>query len=221
MKDFEIWHKCTRLGKHRRSLPNVRQLFLPAIERVGGLPYELAGLLPNREHSRDLIAMIDSLQPNCAGSLSVVGIFAADPFLDCKRVADHLIAGGYGHVANIPPAAGYGWEFLETLDKVGAGQDQEKQNLIQLANRGLSISPAVTSLDHLDAALSWEPSMVWVVPGFDTWQQEPEDRKRLLRLCREVAGQTEVRVILSSCGLGITPEDAHNNGAKGILLDED
>ena len=190
MKDFEIWHKCTRLEKHRRSLPNVRQLYLPVIERVGGLPYELAGLLPNREHSRDLIAMIDSLQPNRAGSWSVVVIFAADPFLDCKRVADHLIAGGYGHVANIPPAAGYGREFLETLDKVGAGQDQEKRNLTRLADRGLSISPSVASLDHLDAALSWEPSMVWIVPGFDTWQREPDDKKRLLGLCREVAGRS-------------------------------
>jgi predicted TIM-barrel enzyme len=87
----------------------------------------------------------------------VVGVFAADPFLNCKRIADHLIAKGYAQVTNIPPAAGYGSEFLATLDKVASGQAQEQRNIAQLADRGLSVSPAVAAIDGLPAALAWLP----------------------------------------------------------------
>ncbi len=131
------------------------------------MPYELAGLLPNREHSSDLMALIDGLPENSSGSLSVVGVFAADPFLNFKRVADRLIAKGYDQVTNIPPVAAYGFEFLATLDKVASGQAQEQRNIKQLLDRGLSVSPAVAGIDGLPTALSWLPRRLWVVPSFD------------------------------------------------------
>ncbi|HKI49510.1 MAG TPA: hypothetical protein VKA69_09280, partial [Desulfobacteria bacterium] len=106
-----------------------RRLFVPPIEPAGALPYELSGLLPNREHRRDLMELIDHLPANPDGPRSIVGIFAADPFLDCERIAERLIRKGYLQAVNIPPVSGYGSEFLATLDKVGSGRAQEQRNL--------------------------------------------------------------------------------------------
>lgn len=197
-----------------------RRLFVPPIEPVGGLPYELSGLLPNRDHRRDLMKLIDHLPVNHDGDRSVVGIFAADPFLDCKRIAKRMTHKGYHQVVNIPPVAGYGSEFLVTLDKVGSGKAQEQRNLGRLADRGLKLSLAVTSADHIDSALSWSPRRLWVVPGFDIWCCNSDDAGRMMRLCREISERTDVPIVLAAGRTGILPEDASGCGAKGILLDE-
>lgn len=197
-----------------------RRMFVPPVEPVGDLPYELAGLLPNREHSKDLMELIDHLPANPDRHMAIVGIFAADPFLDCKRFAERMIRKGYRQVVNIPPVAGYGSEFLATLDKVGSGQAQEQRNLARLAGRGLAVSLAVAAIDHLDAALSLSPSKLWVVPGYDIWRCDPDDAKRLMRLCREISGRTDLPVMLVAGKTGISPEEASNCGARGIVLDD-
>lgn len=220
MKDFEIWRRSAFSPLVHPPVQTARQLHVPTIEPVGALPYELAGLLPNREHSRDLMALIDDLPENCFGHQSVVGVFAADPFLNCKRVADHLIAKGYEQVTNIPPAAGYGSEFLATLDKVASGQAQEQRNIDQLVERGLSVSPTVASIDGLPASLAWSPRRLWVVPSFDMWQGAAISADQLLGLCREVASRTTVPVVLVTGQTGISAKDASMAGARGILFDE-
>ena len=158
MKEFEIWRRCASFNRIHPVAQAGRRVYVPPIESVGNLPYELAGLLPNREHGRDLMALIDALPENNAGNRAVVGLFAADPFLNCKRVADRLIAKGYRQVANLPPVGAYGSEFLATLDKVASGQAQEQRNIDQLLSRGLSVSAAVASIDHLPAALACAPA---------------------------------------------------------------
>lgn len=190
------------------------------IELVGSLPYELAGLLPNREHSKDLMALIDDLPENKCGDLSVVAVFAADPFLNCKRIAERLIRKGYRQVVNIPPVTGYGAEFLAILDKVGLGQAQEQRNLARLSDRGLSVSLAVTAVNHLDAALSHPPPRLWAVASYDIWRCDADDAERLMRLCREISSRTDLPVMLVAGKTGISPEEASCCGAKGIVLDE-
>ena len=91
MKELEIWYRVKASSPCNRIGQACGQLILPAIDPIGCLPYELAGLLPNREHNRDLMASIDHLPENRSGSQCVIGVFAADPFLNCKRIADHLI----------------------------------------------------------------------------------------------------------------------------------
>ncbi len=220
MKDFEIWRRFAFSPLVHPPVQTDPQLHVPAIEPVGDLPYELAGLLPNREHGKDLMALIDNLPGNNSWRKSVVGVFAADPFLNCKRVADHLIAKGYAQVTNIPPAASYGFEFLATLDKVASGQAQEQRNISQLVNRGLSVSPAVAAIDCLPAALAWSPRRLWVVPSFDMWQGAAIRTDLLLGLCREVAHRTTVPVVLIAGQTGISAMDASRAGARGILFDE-
>ena len=197
------------------------RLFVPPIEQVGDLPYELSGLLPNREHRNDLMELIDRLPANPDGPGSIVGIFAADPFLNCERIAERLIRKGYHQAVNIPPVTGYGSEFLAILDKVASGRAQEQRNLGRLADRGLKLSLAVTAIDYLDVALSWSPLRLWVVPGFDIWRCDSDDAGRLMRLCREISERTDVPIVLAAGGTRILPEDAAGCGARGILLDED
>lgn len=219
MEDFEVWRRFTFSPRVHPPVQTARQLVVPAIEPVGCLPYELAGLLPNRNHSKDLMSLIDQLPENCSGYGSVVGVFAADPFLDCKRIADRLIAKGYNQIANIPPVAGYGAEFLATLDKVASGQAQEQHNMGRLVDRGLSVSPAVASIECLPAALDWSPSRLWIVPSFDMWQGETIREDLLLRLCRDVVRQTDVPAVLVSGQTGIPAPQASSAGARGILFD--
>lgn len=220
MNEFEIWTRSALLPRSHPPELTGRQLYVPRIEPVGGLPYELAGLLPNREHSLDLMALIDDLPENASGSHSVVGVFAADPFLNCKRVADRLIAKGYDQVTNIPPVAAYGFEFLATLDKVASGQAQEQRNIEQLLDRGLSVSPAVAGIAGLPAALAWSPRRLWVVPSFDMWHDTEINEDLLLGLCCMVTHQTDVPVVLVAGKTNVSAMSAAKAGARGILLDE-
>jgi hypothetical protein len=219
MNDFEIWRRITHPGRDNDHHEPDHRLYVPAIEPVGDLPYELAGLLPNREHSRDLMSLIDELPDNEDGDRTVVGVFAADPFLNCKQVADHLIDKGYHQVANIPPIASYGNEFLSTLDKVSAGKAQENKNICQLADRGLSIAPAVTTIECLNHVMAWSPRRLWVVPCFSKWQREAMRAEKLLELCSGVARKTAIPIVLSAAGIKISVEDAIRAGANGILLE--
>lgn len=220
MNEFEIWRRSAFFPLVPEPAQTDRRLYVPTIEPVGGMPYELAGLLPNREHSRDLMALIDGLPENSSGSLSVIGVFAADPFLNCKRVAERLIAKGYDQVTNIPPVAAYGVEFLATLDKVASGQAQERRNIKQLLDRGLSVSPAVAGIDGLPTALSWLPRRLWVVPSFDMWQGETINADLLLGLCRDVVHRTDIPVVLIAGQTGVSAMDAAKAGARGILCDQ-
>ncbi len=220
MKEIELWRRSSLSPNIPYPSLSGPRMIVPAIEPMGDLPYDLAGLLPNREHGRDLLAMIDSLPPNKAGSLSVVGVFAADPFLNCRRIAHRLLAKGYDQVANIPPVAAYGSEFLATLDKVGAGRAQEQHNIKQLAECGLSVSPAVAALDDLSVGVAGSPGRLWVVPSFDMWEGTALNPDRLLGLCREIVQRTEVPVVLVASRTGISVREAADAGARGVLYDE-
>ena len=196
-------------------------MHVPAIAAIGDLPYELAGLLPNREHSRDLMALIEGLPENRSGRRCIVGVFAADPFLNCRRVAGRLLAKGYDQVTNIPPVAAYGAAFLGTLDKVGSGRVQEHRNLSQLAEHGLSVSPAMAAIDGLPAALAWSPQRLWIAPSFDMLGGGASCADLLLKLCRAVARRTNVPAVLIAGRTGISANDAFRSGAGGILFDDD
>ncbi len=220
MKEIELWRRSLAFPRLRQPPQTGPRMYVPAIEPMGDLPYDLAGLFPNREHSRDLMALIDNLPPNRAGNQSVVGVFAADPFLNCRRIAHRLLAKGYDQVANIPPVSAYGTEFLATLDKVGAGRAQEQHSIKQLIACGLSVSPAVAAIDDLFVVSAGSPCRLWVVPSFDMWEGTAINPDRLLGLCREIIRRTEVPVVLIAGRTGITAGQAADAGAGGVLFDD-
>ena len=219
MNDFVIWQRFAFSGPAPPPGDGDRLLYVPPIESMGRLPYELAGLLPNREHTRDLMALIDRLPENHAGDRAVVGVFAADPFLNCKQFASHLAAKGYNRVANIPPVAGYGAEFLTVLDNVRSGRVREERTLEQMIALGLTVCPAITSIECLPAALALAPPLLWIAPGFDMWKGQSLVTEALTALCREVSGRTDIPVILITGKTGITMTEARQAGAGGVLFD--
>ena len=214
-----IWRRATEPEPVLRPAPGCRILFTPRVEPVGNLPYELAGLLPNRNHNQDLMTLIDELPENRSGDRAVVGVFAADPFLNCKQLASHLADKGYHRAANIPPVAGYGAEFLTTLDIVESGRIREQQNLERLVEHGLTVCPAVASRECLPYALAWSPDLIWVSPGFDMYRDGLVQPDALLNLCREVSKSTDTPVILITGNTGVTNKQALEAGAGGVLLD--
>lgn len=219
MEDFMIWRRCVSSYSTPHTGETERLLFLPPVESVGNLPYELAGLLPNREHNRDLMTLIGDLPENRVGDRAVVGVFTADPFLNCKQIAARLAAKGYGRVANIPPVAGYGAEFLATLDNVRSGQVREERTIEQMRGLGLTVCPAVALIECLPAALASNPPLLWIAPGFDMWKDDSVDPEALLLLCREVAGRTNIPLIIIAGRTGISETDARRARAAGMLLD--
>jgi hypothetical protein len=219
MQDFIFWNRTVRSGSGPQTGQGARQLIVPSVEPVGRLPYELAGLLPNRNHKNDLMALIDNLPENRLGDGAVVGVFAADPFLNCKQIAVHLTAKGYSRVSNLPPVAGYGPEFLTTMDDVQSGRVREQRTITQMRDMGLTICPAVADLESLDQALSWDPPFIWITPSFEMWQNGAIEPEQLLAHCRAVSTRTRVPLILMRGHSGITQKQAQDAGARGMLRD--
>lgn len=218
MQDFSYWKRTFTPERTPQAADGERLLYVPCIEQVGNLPYELAGLLPNRDHKKDLMTLIDNLPENSLGKGAVVGVFAADPFINCKQIAMHLTAKGYNQVSNIPPVAGYGPEFLTTMDNVQSGRVREQRAISQMKELGLTIYPAVADLESLDAALGWEPPFLWITPSFELWRDEGLDAEMLLALCEQVAARTDIPLVLISGQTGIKSAEAQKAGASGILI---
>ena len=217
MQDFADWKRIVAQDQPPEPRPGERRLYVPPVEPLGLLPYELAGLMPNRDHKYDLMALIDDLPPNRLGDRAVVGVFAADPFLNCKQIAVHLLGKGYSRVSNIPPVAGYGPEFLATMDNVQSGRVREQRTLTQMRQLGLTICPAVADLESLDAVMEWEPPFLWITASFEMWRRGRIDADLLLSLCSEVSARTHIPLVLVSGRTGIGPDQAQKAGASGML----
>jgi hypothetical protein len=84
---------------------------------------------------------------------------------------------------------------------------------------GLTVCPAVTLIECLPSALALNPPLLWIAPGFDMWKDDSVDPEALLLLCREVAGRTNIPLIIIAGRTGISETDARRAGAAGILLD--
>src|SRR5687768_947227 len=76
----------------------------------------LSALLPNRDHNDDLMQQLALLRENTARAQPIFSVFAADPFIKVKRLAQRLRAKGYERVINWPTTAQYGPEFCRALD---------------------------------------------------------------------------------------------------------
>lgn len=225
---FHIPSTWTRIevGPHRIT-PGVFRtgnVVVPSIPHVAGLPLELSGLLPNRDHNGDLFQALDNV-PNClSGERPVFGLFAADPFLRIDQLSDKLASKGYLAVANVPSTSQYGWEQKSMLDDLDMGDTRERRTLRAFKDRGFSLSISITDHQDLGRALELEPEHLFVLPSFDDWLHRKIEPARLLERCRVIAEHKDrqspgTRIVLFAGRLPISATHARDAGADALLLD--
>ena len=206
------------------SVSRTGDIVLPPIAGAAGLPLELAGLMPNRDHNGDLLREVESL-PHCLpGQRPVIGILAADPFLRIDQLADRLAGKGYRDVANLPSVSQYGAAFRPLLNDLNVGPAREIGVLNEFAKLAFSVSVAVAHNDDIAPALGLAPSRLFVVASFDLWRDRTLDSSGLLALCSEVAERRQrasphTQIVLFAGRTSISPTQARDAGADGILLD--
>lgn len=145
---------------------NPASILLPDIAPIAGLPIELAGLLPNRDHNEDMLRGLDALAGDLGDPAPLVGLFAADPFLRVNRLAKRLAAQGLRDVVNLPSVAQYGADYSLTLNSLGIGPLHEIETLAQFKALGFRVSVAITCVEDLAAALPLQPRYLLAVPRF-------------------------------------------------------
>lgn len=197
---------------------------LPTILRSPGLPLEMSGLMPNRDHNSDLSAAIDLIPKCLSGETPVIGIFAADPFLRVDQMSEKLAEKGYTQITNLPSVTQYGDEFGAVLDDLDVGAAREYRTLKEFHQRGFSVSTAITSARQIPAALNLEPQHLFVVPSFDDWRQRGIDPDMLLGSCREIARERDIQapdvpLVLFVGRLAISLTRAQDAGADAVLVD--
>lgn len=199
-------------------------IVLPPIGSAPNLSLELSGLLPNRDHNGDLLREVEIL-PHCLpGQRPVIGILAADPFLRIDQLADRLAQKGYRDVVNLPSVSQYGAAFRPLLNDLKVGPAREISVLREFAGLGFAVSVAVAHNDDIAPALALVPAFLFVVPSFDLWRDRRLDSGGLLALCREAAERREraapeTQIVLFAGRTSISPTQARNAGADGVLLD--
>ena len=199
-------------------------IVLPAIHRAPSLSVELSGLMPNRDHNGDLLMAIRRMPRCLSGEHPVIGVLAADPFLRVDQMADRLMEKGYADLANVPTVSQYGAAFRAVLNDLDVGPAREFDVLSQFAERGFTVSIAVASLDDVPLALSLAPHQLFVVPSFDLWRSQKLDPAGLIAFCEQVAERcqrlpSKIPIVLFAGRLAISPTQARDAGADGILLD--
>lgn len=219
------WNRIV-LGSERftPSVYRTGDIVLPAIRRAPDLPAELSGLMPNRDHNGDLLQTIERMPRCLPGERPVIGVLAADPFLRIDQLADRLAEKGYRDLANLPSVGQYGAAFRPILNDLNVGPAREAKVLGEFAGLGFAVSVAVAHIDDASAALALGPARLFVVPSFDLWRDDRLDPDGLLTLCDQVAKlrrreTPEIPIILFAGGMAISPAEAHDAGADGILLD--
>jgi hypothetical protein len=199
-------------------------IVLPPIRCAPDLSVELSGLMPSRDHNGDLLQIVERA-PHCLpGDHPVIGILAADPFLRIDQLADRLADKGYRDLANLPAVSQYGAAFRPILNGLNVGPAREAKVLKEFARLGFAVSVAVAHVDDVAPALALAPTRLFVVPSFDLWRDRNLDLGGLLALCSQVAERRQqtapqTPIVLFASRTGISPVQARDAGADGILLD--
>jgi hypothetical protein len=186
-----------------------------------GLTALLSGLAPNRDHNADLALALKTLPAHAFNRESVFAVFAADPFINGKRIAAALLSKGCRRIVNWPTTAQYGTAFVETLDSVNLGPKQECATLRQLAGQGLSVSAAVSLPESVEMFLELQPEALFLTPGFDLWKRSGRfDEAKLLRRCAAVTRAVDGRapIVLMTDRNCVSLEQARAAGASALLL---
>lgn len=201
--------KARVVANHHVLWPRPKPLNLPSL---------LSGLAPNRDHNAELLRAVTHLDVGRSGTQPMFSVFAADPFINGKRIARTLLAKRFRRVMNWPTTGMFGAEYAATLDSLNLGPAQESQALQQLAAQGMSISAAVSLPESVDQFLALGPEVMFVAPGFECWKKDRLDKAAVLRRCATISSIVSGRVplILMSNG-GISLDEARNFGATGIL----
>lgn len=199
-------------------------IVLPPLRRAPGLPAELSGLMPSRDHNGDLLLAIERMSHCLPADRPVIGMFAADPFLRIDQLAGRLAQKGYRDVANLPSVTQYGIAFRPVLNGLNVGPAREFKALDQFAALGFAVSVSVAHIDDVAPALALAPAQLFVVPSFDLWCDGKLDPGGLLTLCGQVAehrqrAASRAPIVLFAGHTGISPMQARNAGADGIVLD--
>jgi predicted TIM-barrel enzyme len=198
--------------------PGESHLVTPGIPKSPLTPL-LAGLLPNRNHNDDLVRDLQAIPPAGRSAQPVFSVFAADPFIEGKRVAYWLLAKGYRRVVNWPTTAQYESDFCAALDSVNLGPRQEYECLSRLADRGLSISLALASPDEAAQCERLKPEMIFFTPSFELWSNGALRSAELLRRCKALARalRRETPIILMATRNTISLAEARKAGASAVL----
>jgi hypothetical protein len=207
------------IAAHRGTAgPAAPCVLWPAAPRSDLSPL-LAGLAPNRDHNGDLVLALEGLPRHREGVQPVFAVFAADPFLNVRRIASTLRARKYSCVVNWPTTAQFGAPFASGLDSVSLGPKQECEALRRLAAQGLRVSAAVAEAGALPAFLELDPQWLFVTPAFEHWRHGRIDPARLLRSCAAIARAAEGRaplLLMADRGM-VTMTQARTAGATGLI----
>lgn len=186
-----------------------------------GLSPLLCGLAPNRDHNADLSQALATLPDHAGENQPVFSVFAADPFINGKRIATTLLDKGYARIVNWPTTAQYGSAFVRTLDSVHLGPQQECETLRRFATQGLRISAAVSLPEYVEAFLELQPQVLFIAPGFDLWRKSGRfDAAKLLRHCAAIAHVADdtVPIVLMADRGNVSLEQARSAGAHALLV---
>lgn len=198
---------------------NASQLIAPPLPDSSLTPL-LSGLLPNRNHNEDLLHALDRLPKRAgAGTQPVFSVFAADPFLEGKQIAQRLLEKGYQRIVNWPTSAQFGPEFAGALDSVRLGPRQEYENLLRLAGRGLSISVAVCSAEAAVEFSRLKPEIVFLAPTFESWSNGKMRGRDLLQRCAALASamSDDIPIVLMAARGAVSLAAARKAGAAALL----
>jgi len=153
-------------------------------------------------------------------SQPTISIFASDPFIGGKRIAQRLLGKGCKRIVNWPTTAQFGMEFCAALDSVNLGPQQEYKTMMRLASEGLSISLTVCMPEAASELPRLNPDIVFLAPTFELWTNGKLRVDELLGRCAALARkiQGEVPIVLMSAGRGISLDRARNAGAHALLV---
>lgn len=148
-------------------------LLLPPVPMVEGLRFDVAALLPNRDHNADLIDLLAAIGSVPTGPPMFAGILASDPFLPEVRLLTAFRSAGVVGVANLPSIGQLGPAFESHMDQVASGVGREIDVLERFAAAGLRAAAVVVDPAHAERAVSIGADPIIVAPDASLIDDEP------------------------------------------------
>jgi len=215
---WSFWSLISQPATGKVKTPHASHLVVPPIPK-SSLPPLLSALLPDRDHNEELLRTLKRLPPPDAAAQPVLSVFAADPFIQGKCLAQRLLEKGFSRIVNWPTTAQYGADFCVQLDSVNLGPRQEYVGLLRLAEQGLAISLAVCTAEAAADIARLRPQMVFLAPTFDIWTNGRMRADNLLRRCAALADAVprEIPIVLMAARASVSLTKARKAGAVALL----
>jgi len=148
-------------------------LLVPPVPPAPGLRFDIAALLPNRDHNADLIDLLADLGTAPIGPPVFAGILAGDPFLPEIRLLQALRSANIIGVANLPSIGQFGSAFEAHMDQVASGVGREFEVLERFGAAGLRTAAMIVSPHHAERAVSIGADPIIVAPDASLLEDEP------------------------------------------------